>query len=95
MRITGTITGHPLDLTVQDEYDLKTQIELVHDALEASAIEHSTALRDDIVSRIANGIVTDILVFDDVRLGEVATETATVPNSIPALPEPHEDNHDC
>ena len=95
MRITGTMNNQPFDLTVQDEYDLKVQIELVRERLEVQASENAVKLREDIVSRIATGIVTDILVFDDVRLGEVATETASVPNPLPELPEPKEEVHDC
>jgi hypothetical protein len=84
MRLKGTIAGKQFETEVEDEYDLKKQIEIVHERFKQAAEEHAVDLREDIVSQIANSIVRDANLFEEVLVGEVTTSTLP---ELPPLPD--------
>ncbi len=84
MRLKGTIAGKQLETEVEDEYDLKKQIEIVHERFKQAAEEHTVDLREDIVSQIANSIVRDANIFEEVLVGEITTSTLP---ELPPIPD--------
>lgn len=77
MRFVGTKNGSPLEFDVQDEYDLKKQIEMALDRLKE--LTGDTTLREDILSRIANSVVEEANLFADIHIGEVTPDTGAIP----------------